>query len=61
MKDADPFVATLDYVFCSPGDWAVTGVKATRKFADVDATKPYPTEDQPSDHCMIAADLEMKR
>ena len=61
MKDADPFVATLDYVFCSPGDWAVTGVKPTKAFADVDSTKPYPTADQPSDHCMIAADLEMKR
>ena len=56
--DMDAFVETLDYVFLGPG-WAVTGVLPTVAASAIDRSKPYPTADQPSDHCMIAADLQM--
>ena len=59
MGDAmDAFVETLDYVFLGPG-WAVNGVLPAVASSAIDRSKPYPTVDQPSDHCMIAADLQM--
>ena len=57
-SDMDAFVETLDYVFLGPG-WAVTSVLDTVPASAIDRSKPYPTADQPSDHCMIAADLQM--
>lgn len=55
--DMDAFVETLDYVFLGPG-WRVNGVLETVPAGAIDRSKPYPTLEQPSDHCMIAADLE---
>ena len=57
-SDMDAFVETLDYVFLGPG-WVVTSVLDTVPASAIDRSKPHPTVDQPSDHCMIAADLEM--
>ena len=57
-SDMDAFVETLDYVFLGPG-WAVTSVLDTVPASAIDRSKPYPTASQPSDHCMIAADLHM--
>ena len=54
----DAFVETLDYVFLGPG-WAVNSVLDTVPASAIDRSKPYPTSTQPSDHCMIAADLTM--
>ena len=53
------FVECLDYVFCSPGQWAVRGVKPLPSKATMDITKPFPTKAEPSDHVLIAADLEV--
>ena len=53
------FVETLDYVFLSPGHWKVTGVKDLKPKAGLDLARPYPTADEPSDHVLLAADLEV--
>ena len=57
--ERDAFVECLDYVFCSPGQWAVRGVKPLPSKATMDITKPFPTKAEPSDHVLIAADLEI--
>ena len=57
-SDMDAFVETLDYIFLSSG-WGVNSVLDTVPASAIDRSKPYPTVDQPSDHCMIAADLQM--
>ena len=57
--ERDAFVETLDYIFCSAGQWKVAGVKELRSKQGLDTSKPYPTADEPSDHVMLAADLEL--
>ncbi|KAK7250403.1 hypothetical protein SO694_00007688 [Aureococcus anophagefferens] len=57
--ERDAFVETLDYIFCSAGQWKVAGVKELRSKHGLDTSKPYPTADEPSDHVMLAADLEL--
>jgi 2',5'-phosphodiesterase len=49
------FVATIDYLFLSE-EWKVTGVKELSSFED--ANGPYPNAVEPSDHVLIAANLE---
>eukprot|EP00047_Mylnosiga_fluctuans_P001709 m.221555 g.221555 ORF g.221555 m.221555 type:complete len:351 (-) comp10609_c0_seq1:325-1377(-) len=51
-----PFVGTLDYIFCSDGigATAVLPTPAAEGFAG-----PLPTADEPSDHLMLAATLEV--
>jgi len=58
--ERDAFVETLDYIFCSPGDWAVAGVRPTPALEGLDRGKPLPTAAEPSDHVMISADLVTK-
>jgi hypothetical protein len=54
IRDDHPFIETLDYVFLSPS-WRVTGVEALSHRESV--VGPYPTEHEPSDHVLIAANL----
>jgi endonuclease/exonuclease/phosphatase family metal-dependent hydrolase len=57
----EPFIDTLDFIFVSEDDWAVTDV---RELPDRDAAQgPFPNLDvhEPSDHLMIAASLECVR
>lgn len=54
IRDDEPFIGTLDYIFLSPG-WEVSGVKSIPHRND--AGGPFPTEAEPSDHVLIAADL----
>jgi len=50
----EDFMGCLDYIFLSEG-LQVSGVK--RVATQEEAPGPYPSETQPSDHVMIAADL----
>jgi 2',5'-phosphodiesterase len=58
-KEDDPFIDTLDYIFCS-NQWNIDGVKAlpTRD----QASGPFPNLDvsEPSDHILVAADLSLQ-
>jgi len=56
VKEQDPFIDTLDYIFLSK-DWRVMDVKPI-VHRDV-ANGPYPNKAEPSDHVLIAADLEV--
>ena len=48
------FKGTLDYIFTS-NHWNVKDVKSIKNGG------PYPDEDEPSDHVMISADLQLVR
>lgn len=56
VKEQDPFIDTLDYIFVSD-EWKVTGVLPTGHRND--ANGPFPNAVEPSDHIMIAADLKL--
>jgi mRNA deadenylase 3'-5' endonuclease subunit Ccr4 len=56
VKEDDPFIDTLDYIFLSNG-WKVVGVQKIPHRKDVDG--PFPNETEPSDHVLISADLEL--
>jgi 2',5'-phosphodiesterase len=58
VREEDPFIDTLDYIFLSP-QWKVKGVKALPRRDD--AGGPFPNLDrgEPSDHILIAADLTL--
>ena len=51
------FIGTLDYIFLSDS-WKVTNVEALEHRNDVDG--PFPNDKEPSDHVLIAADLELR-
>jgi 2',5'-phosphodiesterase len=57
VKDEEPFIDTLDYIFLSSA-WKVKGV---RELPHRDQCSPFPNLDaeEPSDHIMIAASLEL--
>jgi endonuclease/exonuclease/phosphatase family metal-dependent hydrolase len=57
VKDDEPFIETLDYIFLSP-HWSVSKVKELPNRKDV-LDGPFPNADQPSDHLLIAADLQL--
>ena len=57
VKEDEPFIDTLDYIFLSRGQWKVENMATF-----VDRTKaggPFPNleESEPSDHILMAADL----
>lgn len=56
IKEEDPFIDTLDYIFLSK-EWKVVGVKKIPHRKDADG--PFPNEMEPSDHVLISADLEL--
>lgn len=56
VKEQEPFIDTLDYIFLSK-EWNVTGVKPILHRDE--ASGPYPNADEPSDHVLIRADLEL--
>jgi len=50
------FFGVLDYIFVS-SHW---GIKSVEKLPSVKSfTTPLPTENQPSDHILIGAELEL--
>lgn len=57
VKDGDPFVDTLDYIFLSQSQWLVENMSS---FVDRETSGgPFPNleKEEPSDHILIAADL----
>jgi len=57
VKEQDPFIDTLDYIFLS-SEWEVVGTKSI-VHRDI-ANGPFPNALEPSDHVLIAADLKLK-
>jgi 2',5'-phosphodiesterase len=58
-RDKDPFIDTLDYIFLSD-HWKVTGVKSLPKREDSGGPFPNLDHNEPSDHILIAADLQLQ-
>jgi len=58
IKDSDPFIGTLDYIFLS-NEWKVLDVDKIPHRDDV-VDPPFPNEEEPSDHVLIAANLQLK-
>lgn len=56
VKQMEPFVECLDYIFVSP-QWKVKGVLPLQ--AKSTLTHVFPDEKEPSDHVVIAADLQL--
>lgn len=59
VKDDDPFIDTLDYIFLSQDQWLVENMTS---FVDRDkAGGPFPNleKSEPSDHILMAADLNL--
>lgn len=56
IRNEDPFVETLDYIFMSP-EWVVDAVEPLPRLDQVAGPLPIATE--PSDHLLIAADLSL--
>ena len=56
IKENDPFIDTLDYIFLSK-EWKVTGVKQISHRSE--SGGPFPNQEEPSDHVLISADLEL--
>ena len=54
----EPFVGTLDYVFVSD-EWEVKAVKSLEESHATDSG--FPSSLEPSDHVLIAADLELSK
>ena len=59
VKDEEPFIDTLDYIFCDQR-WEVVSVKKLPKREE--SGGPFPNLDvgEPSDHILIAADLRFE-
>ena len=58
VKEDDPFIDTLDYIFLSD-TWKVTGVKELPHRDEAGGPFPNLDHNEPSDHILIAADLEL--
>mmetsp|Transcript_1496 Transcript_1496/g.2472 ORF Transcript_1496/g.2472 Transcript_1496/m.2472 type:complete len:346 (-) Transcript_1496:962-1999(-) len=58
VRDDPVFVETLDYIFYSDG-WDVKSVEALPHRDSVPG--PLPNEDEPSDHILISADMELQQ
>lgn len=56
VRDQDPFMETLDYVFVSD-HWTVNGIEELGKKSDL--TGPFPDVNEPSDHVLIAANVSL--
>lgn len=56
IKDSEPFIDTLDYIFLSP-EWLVEDVE---ELPSRDIIKgPFPNDIEPSDHILISANLSI--
>ena len=56
VKDKSPFIKTLDYIWLSK-QWQVISVLPLPHRHEV--TGPFPNEEEPSDHILIAAELAL--
>eukprot|EP00397_Hematodinium_sp_SG-2012_P056232 GEMP01069215.1.p1 GENE.GEMP01069215.1~~GEMP01069215.1.p1 ORF type:complete len:329 (-),score=41.54 GEMP01069215.1:183-1169(-) len=58
VEDQPIFAETLDYIFISP-EWEVTAVEELMDPTMQEMLGPNPTEDEPSDHYLIGAELKI--
>lgn len=58
VREEEPFIDTLDYIFLSD-EWRVNGVRELPHRDDANGPFPNLEYGEPSDHVMIAADLEL--
>jgi 2',5'-phosphodiesterase len=58
VRDEEPFVNTLDYIFVSP-EWTVNLVEALPLRSEI--AGPLPTSSEPSDHLLIAAEVSLPK
>ena len=59
VGEDEPFIDTLDYIFVSPTGTGVQ-IDSVKKLPHRDgAGGPFPNENEPSDHLLIAADLSI--
>jgi 2',5'-phosphodiesterase len=58
-RDNEPFIDTLDYIFLDKR-WTVNGVLPIGKREESGGPFPNLDKDEPSDHILIAADIELK-
>ncbi|KAK3241996.1 hypothetical protein CYMTET_48292 [Cymbomonas tetramitiformis] len=58
--DTEPFIGTLDYIFVSARWWIVKEVSGLPTRDSV-TDGPFPNANEPSDHIMIAATIELHR
>lgn len=56
-QESPPFIGTLDYIFLSE-EWSVAGVSKLPTIEE-GLVGPLPTEDEPSDHLLLSADLKL--
>ena len=58
IKDDDPFIDTLDYIFVSPAIDVVDVLPLPNR----DEVKgPFPAPEEPSDHILLAATLRVSK
>ena len=57
VKGDEPFIGTLDYIFLSKHKWRIRTVKELPSVAE--SGGPFPNEDEPSDHVLIYADIDL--
>ncbi len=60
MNPDGVFQATLDYIFYSPGHWKVAGAKELISPDAVSHLPGFPSSTEPSDHIVVAAELELQ-
>lgn len=58
VKEDDPFIDTLDYIFLSQ-HWSVSSVAALPTKEELQG--PLPIEEEPSDHLLLSACLSLTR
>lgn len=58
-KFDEPFIDTLDYIFCSD-EWKVVGVQPLPQRQEAGGPFPNLDKGEPSDHILIAADLKLE-
>jgi len=58
VKEDEPFIDTLDYVFIS-SEWNVDGVRELPNREDSGGPFPNLDKDEPSDHLLLAANLSL--
>lgn len=57
----EPFIGTLDYLFLTPNAWNIKKIEILPMAEDPEDVweTPLPTLDEPSDHLLLAVDLEL--
>mmetsp|Transcript_17371 Transcript_17371/g.34585 ORF Transcript_17371/g.34585 Transcript_17371/m.34585 type:complete len:468 (-) Transcript_17371:324-1727(-) len=55
----DPFVGTLDYVFCSKEHWGNVRVCTEMPASTAESGGPFPNDAEPSDHLLLSVEMDL--